>query len=301
MARSAPVTEEGEAGIVRLGAVQLRERRDAAAHVEQRALLEGQWCMNATGLSFLETGWDGGATERPRPVVPKYGTTRTGPRLSCFIYRHALPANSPGSFRLVFLTGSRMAIETTFFRDLAYVFGAAVVGGSVAKLLRQPLILGYVLGGFLIGPFTPGPNPVRGPPVRSAGRNWRHPADVLDRPGIFLQRASAGEVGGHLRGAAGDPALDWDGRGRGTVDGLEPAPGNRDGCNRFRRQHHGALPPAGGPRRITLVPRPRDDRHHAGGGPRRRSSDRPASFADQSHGKPFSFARDRGGQGPADY
>ncbi|HMJ24022.1 MAG TPA: cation:proton antiporter [Terriglobales bacterium] len=50
-----------------------------------------------------------------------------------------------------------MAIETTFFRDLAYVFGAAVVGGGVAHALRQPLILGYVLGGFLIGPFTPGP------------------------------------------------------------------------------------------------------------------------------------------------
>jgi CPA2 family monovalent cation:H+ antiporter-2 len=50
-----------------------------------------------------------------------------------------------------------MALETTFFRDLAYVFGAAVVGGGVAKALRQPLILGYVLGGFLIGPFTPGP------------------------------------------------------------------------------------------------------------------------------------------------
>jgi CPA2 family monovalent cation:H+ antiporter-2 len=48
-------------------------------------------------------------------------------------------------------------MEITFFRDLAYVFGAAVVGGAVAKALRQPLILGYVLGGFLIGPFTPGP------------------------------------------------------------------------------------------------------------------------------------------------
>ncbi|MGH9546841.1 MAG: cation:proton antiporter [Terriglobales bacterium] len=48
-------------------------------------------------------------------------------------------------------------METTFFRDLAYVFGAAVVGGGVARALRQPLILGYVLGGFLIGPFTPGP------------------------------------------------------------------------------------------------------------------------------------------------
>ncbi len=50
-----------------------------------------------------------------------------------------------------------MAMETTFFRDLAYIFGAAVVGGGIAKTLRQPLILGYVLGGFLIGPFTPGP------------------------------------------------------------------------------------------------------------------------------------------------
>src|SRR4029077_9902505 len=48
-------------------------------------------------------------------------------------------------------------MEATFFRDLAYVFGAAVVGGGVARALRQPLILGYVLGGFLIGPFTPGP------------------------------------------------------------------------------------------------------------------------------------------------
>jgi monovalent cation:H+ antiporter-2, CPA2 family len=49
-----------------------------------------------------------------------------------------------------------MTAETTFYRDLAYVFGAAVVGGTVARVLRQPLILGYVLGGILIGPFTPG-------------------------------------------------------------------------------------------------------------------------------------------------
>jgi len=49
-----------------------------------------------------------------------------------------------------------MTAETTFYRDLAYVFGAAVVGGTVARLLRQPLILGYVVGGILVGPFTPG-------------------------------------------------------------------------------------------------------------------------------------------------
>src|SRR5512141_234484 len=44
-----------------------------------------------------------------------------------------------------------------FFRDFAYVFVAALAGGLVARRLRQPLILGYVLGGILIGPFTPGP------------------------------------------------------------------------------------------------------------------------------------------------
>ena len=48
-------------------------------------------------------------------------------------------------------------MEITFYRELAYVFGAALLGGAVAKLLRQPLIIGYVLGGILIGPFTPGP------------------------------------------------------------------------------------------------------------------------------------------------
>ena len=50
-----------------------------------------------------------------------------------------------------------MAPDPAFFRDLAYVFIAAMVGGALAWTARQPLILGYVLGGILIGPFTPGP------------------------------------------------------------------------------------------------------------------------------------------------
>jgi K+:H+ antiporter len=50
-----------------------------------------------------------------------------------------------------------MAEGHVFYRDLAYVFLAAVVGGIAARLLRQPMILGYVLGGIFIGPFTPGP------------------------------------------------------------------------------------------------------------------------------------------------
>lgn len=49
-----------------------------------------------------------------------------------------------------------MTADHTFYRDLAYVFGGAVAGGALAKWLRQPLILGYVLGGVIVGPFTPG-------------------------------------------------------------------------------------------------------------------------------------------------
>jgi K+:H+ antiporter len=50
-----------------------------------------------------------------------------------------------------------VAAEALLFRDLAYVFGAALVGGVLAHAARQPLILGYVVGGIAIGPFTPGP------------------------------------------------------------------------------------------------------------------------------------------------
>jgi CPA2 family monovalent cation:H+ antiporter-2 len=50
-----------------------------------------------------------------------------------------------------------MAAESVLYRDLAYVFVAAVLGGVLARRLRQPLIIGYVLGGIIIGPFTPGP------------------------------------------------------------------------------------------------------------------------------------------------
>jgi len=50
-----------------------------------------------------------------------------------------------------------MAAEVLIFRDLAYVFVAAVLGGALASRARQPLILGYVLGGILISPFPPGP------------------------------------------------------------------------------------------------------------------------------------------------
>ena len=47
--------------------------------------------------------------------------------------------------------------DPVFFRDLALVLAAAVAGGALAWLTRQPLVLGYVLGGVAISQFTPGP------------------------------------------------------------------------------------------------------------------------------------------------
>ncbi len=51
-----------------------------------------------------------------------------------------------------------MVADPILFRDLAYVFVAAVLGGTLAWLARQPLILGYVAGGLLVSPLTPGPS-----------------------------------------------------------------------------------------------------------------------------------------------
>ena len=47
--------------------------------------------------------------------------------------------------------------HSDIFKELSYVFIAAVFGGMLAWRLRQPLILGYVFAGILISPFTPGP------------------------------------------------------------------------------------------------------------------------------------------------
>jgi monovalent cation:H+ antiporter-2, CPA2 family len=50
-----------------------------------------------------------------------------------------------------------MESNPIIFRDLTYIFVAAVLGGLIAWRLRLPLILGFVLGGIAISPFTPGP------------------------------------------------------------------------------------------------------------------------------------------------
>jgi monovalent cation:H+ antiporter-2, CPA2 family len=54
--------------------------------------------------------------------------------------------------------GVHLAVEQThLLADLGLLLVAALGGGIVAYLLRQPLIVGYILGGIVVSPFTPGP------------------------------------------------------------------------------------------------------------------------------------------------
>jgi CPA2 family monovalent cation:H+ antiporter-2 len=49
-----------------------------------------------------------------------------------------------------------MEANPILFRDLTYIFLAAVFGGLAAWRLRLPLIVGFILGGIVVSPFTPG-------------------------------------------------------------------------------------------------------------------------------------------------
>jgi len=50
-----------------------------------------------------------------------------------------------------------MPAHSAIFKELSYIFIAAILGGALAWRLRQPLILGYVLAGIAISPYTLGP------------------------------------------------------------------------------------------------------------------------------------------------
>jgi CPA2 family monovalent cation:H+ antiporter-2 len=74
-----------------------------------------------------------------------------------------------------------MEANPLLFRDLTYIFLAAVFGGLVAWRLRLPLILGFVLGGIAISPFTPGPH-----------LSNLHSFEVLAEVGVVLLMFSIG-------------------------------------------------------------------------------------------------------------
>jgi CPA2 family monovalent cation:H+ antiporter-2 len=71
--------------------------------------------------------------------------------------------------------------ETRFFLDFGLLFLAAAGGAAIAQLLRQPLIVGYVVAGILVGPFTPGPT-IADP----------HPFEQIAEIGVILLLFSIG-------------------------------------------------------------------------------------------------------------
>src|SRR5271170_2854457 len=74
-----------------------------------------------------------------------------------------------------------MEANPILFRDLTYIFLAAVLGGLLAWRLRLPLILGFVIGGVVISPFTPGPH-----------LSDLHSFEVLAEVGVVLLMFSIG-------------------------------------------------------------------------------------------------------------
>jgi hypothetical protein len=50
---------------------------------------------------------------------------------------------------------TRRMTEITFLRDLAVVMAASAVTTVLFHLLRQPVVLGYLVAGIIIGPHTP--------------------------------------------------------------------------------------------------------------------------------------------------
>ncbi len=87
--------------------------------------------------------------------------------------------------------------ENPFFRDLALVVAAALAGGVLARLIRQPLFIGYVIGGLLISPFTPGPA------IQDV-----HTFEVLAQIGVVLLMFSIGiEFSLHEMVRLGAPAM----------------------------------------------------------------------------------------------
>jgi hypothetical protein len=172
-----------------------------------------------------------------------------------------------------------MALETTFYRDLAYVFGAAVVGGGVARYMRQPLILGYVIGGIMIGPFTPGVKVYQ-----------LHEFELLAEVGVILLMYSIGLEFSFqelmqvkwvaVLGAPIGIALSILRAGDRKAVRLEHGAGSYRGSGGCGGQHHGALKVPGGTGRTPLAAGTGNDWDHPGGGPGGRGADRTAAVAD---------------------
>ena len=129
----------------------------------------------------------------------------------------------------------------SIFKELSYVFIAAILGGAVAWRLRQPLILGYVVAGIALSPYTPGPR------VRET-----HTFQIVAEVGVVFLMFSIGlefsiaelmEVKWmSLIGAPlGVVLLSLMSAGVALAAGLGRDVRAGDGDDHFRRQYHGAV------------------------------------------------------------
>ena len=166
-----------------------------------------------------------------------------------------------------------MEANPILFRDLTYIFVAAVVGGLVAWRLRLPLILGFVLGGIVISPFTPGPH-----------LSDLHTFEVFAEVGVVLLMFSIGvefSIPDLMRvkwvalvGAPNRNSFDGGHRGRRRkTRGMEFDRRTRHRRDGLGREHDGARALAERRGKTGYNLWPRDDRHHSGGGSRRHLHD----------------------------
>ena len=83
---------------------------------------------------------------------------------------------------------------------------AAFLGGMIARMVRLPPVVGYLLGGLAVGPFTPWfyRRLARHEPTRQGGR---HVHDVRYRPAFFPSTTSWPSAAWRHRGALLQTAL----------------------------------------------------------------------------------------------
>ncbi len=129
------------------------------------------------------------------------------------------------------------------------------VAGIVAYLLRQPLIVGYILGGILVSPFTPGPQVSNPASLRDICRYWRRSLDVLDRRRVLASGVAQGPEGGSVRRSRGYYPDHPHGFPHGHATGLARVAKARRRSDDQRVQHDGSGEIPSRPRRGELDPR----------------------------------------------
>ena len=84
--------------------------------------------------------------------------------------------------------------EATFVADLAVVLRVAGVTSLLARMARQPTILGYLLAGLIVGPYTP--VPVFADHVRGVSCSERRAFEVVKHDFRASSRVDARQVQG---------------------------------------------------------------------------------------------------------